>query len=55
MEFASLEANSVRIIGRSYSFLSPFAGRSHNKTEILVTRTLSLNSIDQSNKQVFEA
>ena len=39
----------------SYSFLSPFSGRSPNMTEPMVTRTLSLNSINQSNKHIFEA
>ena len=36
-------------LGYSYSFLSLFSGRSPNMTEIFLTGTLSLNSINQIN------
>ena len=57
MEFVSLEEQLVGGVGGRgvelpYSFLSPFSGMSPNMTELLMTRTLSLNSINQSINQI---
>ena len=44
--FAFLETNLVWL-GLSYSFLSPFSGRCPYMTEILLTWTLGINTINQ--------
>ena len=55
MEFASLVANLVGVRVTLFFPLSPISGKSPIVTEILATRTLSLNSINQSNKHIFDA